>query len=139
MEYKSIDCKSYNIHTIKTNRFKTTRIEVVFRSKATKETLAINSFLAAMLCESSKKYPTRRQLAIKCEDLYKTYYYCYANKVGDCLNTIFSVNFINPEFISEDDYLKKVVEFLFEMILKPNVENEEFNLSIYNNEKNNIL
>ncbi|MBE6155246.1 MAG: insulinase family protein [Firmicutes bacterium] len=139
MEYKSIDCKSYNIHTIKTNRFKTTRIEVVFRSKATKETLAINSFLAAMLCESSKKYPTRRQLAIKCEDLYKTYYYCYANKVGDCLNTIFSVNFINPEFISEDDYLKKVVEFLFEMILKPNVENEEFNLGIFNIVKNNIL
>ena len=139
MEYKSIDCKSYNIHTIKTNRFKTTKIEVIFRSKVQKETLAINSFLAAMLNESSKKYPTRRKLAIKCEDLYKTYYYSYANKVGDCLNTIFSVNFINPEYISEDNYLNDVVEFLFDMICKPNVQNEEFDLDTFNIVKNNIL
>ncbi|MBQ6841327.1 MAG: insulinase family protein [Bacilli bacterium] len=139
MEYKNIDCKSYNIHTIKTNRFKTTKIEVVFRSRVDKETIAINSFLAAMLNESSKKYPTRRKLAIKSEDLYKTYYYAFANKVGDCLNTIFTVNFINPEFISEDDYLKNVIEFLFEMISNPNVENEEFDINTFNIVKNNIL
>lgn len=139
MEYKSIDCKSYNIHTIKTNRFKTTKIEVIFRTKVDKETLAINSFLAAMLNESSKKYSTRRKLAIKCEELYKTYYYCFANKIGNCLNTIFSVNFINPEFISEKDYLENVVEFLFDMIGKPNAENKEFDIDTFNIVKNNIL
>lgn len=139
MEYKSIDCKSYNIHPIKTNRFKTTKIEVIFRSKVDKETLALNSFLAAMLNESSKNYPTRRKLAIKCEDLYKTYYYAFANKVGDCLNTIFSVNFINPEYIPEKEYLEDVISFLFEMISKPNVQNEEFDLDTFNIVKNNIL
>ena len=139
MEYRNIDCKSYNIHTIKTNRFKTTKIEVVFRSKVDPSSLAINSFLAAMLNESSKKFPTRRKLAIKCEDLYKTYYYCFNNKVGDCQNTIFSVNFINPEFINEKDYLENIIEFLFEMISKPNVTNEEFDLDTFNIVKNNIL
>ncbi|MBE6148936.1 MAG: insulinase family protein [Firmicutes bacterium] len=139
MEYKSIDCKSYSIHTIKTNRFKTSKIEVIFRAKVDEKTIALNSFLAAMLNESSKKYPTRRKLAIKCEDLYKTYYYCFANKVGDCLNTIFSVNFINPEFISEKDYLENVIEFLFEMINKPNVINEEFDIDTFKIVKNNIL
>ena len=139
MEYRNIDCKSYNIHTIKTNRFKTTKIEVVFRSKVDPSSLAINSFLAAMLNESSKKFPTRIKLAIKCEDLYKTYYYCFNNKVGDCQNTIFSVNFINPEFINEKDYLENIIEFLFEMISKPNVTNEEFDLDTFNIVKNNIL
>lgn len=139
MEYKNIDCKAYNIHTIRTNRLKTTKIEVVFRNKVNPKTIAINSFLAAMLNESSKKYPTRRKLAIKIEDLYKTYYYCFSNKVGNCLNTIFSVNFINPEFISDNDYLKNIIEFLFDMISNPNVSNNEFDINTFYIVKKNIL
>jgi len=139
LEYKEIDCKSYHIHTIKTNRFKTTKIEVVFRMPVDENKVAINSFLAAMLNESSKNYPTRRKLAIKSEDLYKTYYYAMANKVGNCQNLIFSLNFINPEHINEESYLEDVISFLFEMILKPNVQNEEFDLDTFNIVKNNIL
>lgn len=139
MESRKIDCKSYNIHTIKTNRFKTTKIEVVFRMPVEKKNVAITSFLAAMLNESSKKYPTRRCLAIKSEELYKTYFYSFANKIGNCLNLMFSLNFINPEHINEKDYLNDVIEFLFDMIQKPNVSNEEFDLDTFNLVKNNIL
>ena len=139
MEYKMIDCKSYNIHTIKTNRFKTTKIEVIFRSNVNKDTIAISSFLSAMLNESSKDYPTRKKLAIKSEDLYKTYYYSYTNKIGKALNTVFSLNFINPEYIEEKDYLDNVIKFLFDMILRPNVQNEEFDLNSFNIVKNNLL
>ena len=139
MEYNKIDCKSYNIHTIKTNRFKTTKIEVLFRSKINKENVALYSFLASCLSESSQKYPNRRALAIKCEELYKTYYYCYANKIGDCLNTIFSVNFISPEYINEKNYLEDVIKFLFAMITKPNIHSEEFDINTFNIVKNNII
>ena len=139
MEYKQIDCKSYKIHTIKTNRFKTTKIEIILRLNVQKEILALNSFLAMMLNESSKKYPTRRSVSIKCEELYKTYYYAYANKVGNCLNTIFTVNFINQELINEKNYIENIIEFLFNMLLKPNVQNEEFDLNTFNIVKNNIL
>ena len=139
MEYKQIDCKSYKIHTIKTNRFKTTKIEVVFRLNVTKENLAINSFLAMMLNESSKKYPTRRNVSIKCEQLYKTYYYAYANKVGNCLNTIFTISFINQELINEKGYIESIIGFLFDMILKPNIQNGEFDLNTFNIVKNDIL
>lgn len=139
MDKISIDCKTYNIHTIKTSRFKTTKIEVIFRSKVNNDTLALYSFLAAMLAESSKKYPTRRKLAIKCEELYKTYYYSFSNKIGDTLHTIFSVNFINPEYINESSYLNDVIKFLFEMIQEPNVENDTFDLATFNIVKNNIL
>ena len=55
------------------------------------------------------------------------------------MNTIFSVNFINPEYISEKEYLEDVISFLFEMISKPNVQNEEFDLDTFNIVKNNIL
>lgn len=139
LEQKKIDCKSYCIHTIKTNRFKTTKIEVVFRMPASKDNLAINSFLAEVMAQSSKRYPNRRLFAIKLEELYKAYYYCYANKVGNCLNVIFSIDFINPEFIDENNYLNDVIAFLFEVITKPNVESEEFAIDIFNVVKTSIL
>lgn len=138
MKYQSFDKKSYKIHTIKTDRFKTSRIEVVFRMPITQNNIGIYSFLAGMLNESSKKYPTRRLLAIKCEDLYKAYYYCSSLKVGNVLNIIFSINFINPDLIDETNYLEDVIGFLFDMILHPNVCNEEFDIDTFNIVKNNI-
>ena len=139
MEQTKIDCRSYNIHTIKTNRFKTTRIEIIFRLPAQKDNLSINSFLAEVMSQSSKKYGNRRKMAIKLEDLYKAYYYCYANKVGNCLNVVFSLDFINPEFIDEKDYLDNIISFLFEVITKPNVSCEEFDNEIFNIAKNTLL
>lgn len=139
MEYKKIDCNSFNIHTIKVNRFKTTKIEVIFRNNVNKETIAINSFLASFLCESTKKYSTRKKLAIKCEDLYKCFYYAFTNKIGDCLNTVFSLNFINPEYIDEKNYLNDLIEFLFDSILNGNFNNKEADINTFNITKNNIL
>ena len=139
MEHKRIDCKSYNIHTIKTNRFKTTKIEVVFRMPIVKDNLAIISFLSEVMDQSSKKYPNRRTMAIKLENLYKAYYYAYANKVGNCLNFVFSIDFINPEYIDDKSYLEDVISFLCETMAKPNVSAEEFDLDIFNIVKNSIL
>lgn len=139
MEQTKIDCKSYNIHTIKTNRFKTTKIEVVFRMPIEKDNLGVSSFLSEVMAQSSKKYPNRRAMAIKLENLYKAYYYAYSNKVGNCLNFIFSIDFINPEFIDDKTYLDDVISFLCETITKPNVSAEEFDLDVFNIVKNSIL
>lgn len=139
MEYRTHDLKSYKIHTLKTDRFKTSRIEVFFRSEVIKDKLPIQNFLACMLNDTSKKYNTRKKVAIQIENLYKSFYYASFNKLGNVANTIFSIDFINPEFIKEKDYLNDVISFLFEMILKPNVKNEEFDLTSFNNVKNDIL
>ena len=139
MEHKKIDCKSYNVHTIKTNRFKTTKIEAVFRMPVEKDKLAILSFLSEIMDQSSKKYPNRRAMAIKLENLYKAYYYAYASKVGNCLNFTFSIDFINPEYIDDKNYLEDVISFLCETITKPNVSAEEFDNDLFSIVKNSIL
>lgn len=139
MEYQKLDQKSYRIHTIKTNRLKTTKIEMVFRKKITDKEIAKYTFLASMLNESSKGYPTRRQVGIKSEELYKAYYYAYANKIGNSLNIVFNIDFINPEFIEEKNYLKEVISFFFDMFTKPNVKNKEFMIDSFNIVKNEIL
>jgi len=140
MEYKSLDYKSIKIHTIKTDRYKTSKIEVVFRKKIEEnDNISAYTFLASMLNESSLKYPSRKALAIKLEEIYKSFYYCFLTKIGNVLKITFSIDFINPEYIDDANYLKKVIEFLFTMILKPNVKNEEFNLNSFNIVKNDLF
>ena len=132
MDKMIVDQKTYKIHTIKVNRFKTTKIEVIFRNKATKDNISTSYFLASTLGESSKSYPSRKDVAIKCEDLYKSYYYAYANRIGNTINTVFSVNFINPEYINEKNYLNDTIKFLFEMILNPNIKDNKFDNDSFN-------
>lgn len=139
MEKKVVDCDGYKIHSIKTDRYKTTQIEIIFRVPATKGNLAKNAFLANMLSDSSEKYPTQRTFAIKLEDLYQTYYGCSSHKIGQCLHTVFTLKFINPEYIKEKNYLKNVITFFIENITKPNVQNKAFDLELFNIKKDEIL
>ena len=37
MEYKMYDCKTYRIHTIKTDKFKNCSMEIMFRNELVKE------------------------------------------------------------------------------------------------------
>ena len=70
MKYKKINMGSYNLHLIKTDKFKTTTVSVNFADRLKKDEITIRKFLFQMLCLSTKKYNTERLLSIKLEDLY---------------------------------------------------------------------
>ena len=132
MVYKTYKCNSYNIHTIKTDRFKTVHMEIIFRKNIVKEELVNYAFLVDMLMESSKNYPKRKDVITKLEELYKLVVYGTTVKTGNVLNSNFMADFIDPEFIDEEDYLENVIKFIFEMLMNPNATNEEFDLKEFN-------
>ena len=86
MIYKTYKCNSFNVHTIKTDKFKTSHMEIVFRKSVVKEELGAYSFLLDMLSETSKNYPKRQDLIVKLEELYKTSIYGLTTKTGNLLN-----------------------------------------------------
>ena len=45
MKIKTYKCNSFNVHTIKTDKFKTTHMEIMFRCPVVKEDLAKQTFL----------------------------------------------------------------------------------------------
>lgn len=135
MEYKSYNCKAYNIHTVKTDKFKTVRMEIVFRREVKKEDMQAYTFLCDLMSDVSKMYPKRRDMVIKLEELYKAYFYATTNKVGNLFTISFCYEFIDPIYINEDNYLEEVIKFPFEVIKNPNVENNEFDLVAFNNVK----
>ena len=138
MEYKEYKRPSYNIYTIKTDHFKSAHMEIVFRTKAIKEKMTSYAFLIDMLCENTKKYPSRRSFITKLEEIYKTSIYGTTVKLGNILHTDFIVDFINPKYITDSNYLEEVFKLSFEVINEPNVTNKEFDLKTFNNIKERI-
>ena len=132
MVYKTYKCNSYNIHTIKTDRFKTVHMEIIFRKNIVKEELVNYAFLVDMLMESSKNCPKRKDVITKLEELYKLVVYGTTIKTGNVLSSNFMADFIDPKFIDEEDYLENVIKFIFEMLMNPNATNEEFDLKEFN-------
>ena len=132
MEYKEYKCNSYNIHTIKTDKFKTVRMEIIFSRNAEKEKMPSFTFLADILTDSSKKYQTRKDIAIELEELYQSIFYGVTNKIGNLFTINFIMEFIDPKYIKEDNYLEKVLKLPFEIINNPNVKNNEFNINNFN-------
>ena len=132
MKYKTYNCNSFNIYTIKTDRFKTSHLEVIFKNVLKKEEIGPYSFLADMLSEGCKKYPRKKDLSTRFEELYKIVIYASTMRVGNVIDLHVSLDFINPEYIEDEGYIEDVIKTLFEVILNPNVCNDEFDLKTFN-------
>ena len=59
MEYIKKDLASYNLHIIKTDKFKTVNVRVVFHSPIVKEEITIRNILCDMFMQSSKNYDSK--------------------------------------------------------------------------------
>lgn len=146
MKYKKTSNYSYNLHVIKTNKFKTVTVKVNFRRKLVKEEITYRNMMINVLCDSTNEYPTKRLMNIATEDLYEL---CYRgmNYISGQYNVMgFDVTFLNEEY-TEESMMDKSIKFLADMIFKPNIEksrngikfNEKNYKLSYNILKNNIL
>lgn len=137
MEYKIHDCISYRIHTIKTDKFKNCSMEIMFRNKLVKNEITQNNMLVDMLTHSSNKYPKRRDVAIELENLYSASFRGFTTRLGSSVMLSFVLDFLNPKYC-EKGYLDDVLSLPFEMLLNPNIKNNEFDNRSFNIIKNRI-
>ena len=68
MKYKKIDMTSFNLHIIKTKRFKTINFRVCLRDKIKKEEITLRNALTSFLTYSTNTYRTKRDLVLKAQD-----------------------------------------------------------------------
>jgi len=138
MEYKKYEYPSFNLYTVKTNRFKTVQMEIVFQDEVKKEELLGKTFLADLMTDCSEAYPTRKEVVKRLEELYQASFYGVTNKVGNLMMTSFVLNFLNPHYVSDENYLKEVLALPFDMIMRPFIKAEEFDIKNFNIVKNRI-
>ena len=125
MQYIFKDQVAYNLHLIKTNKFKTITVRVVFSSPIVKEEITMRSVLSDILLQSTDKYSSRRNMIIEAENLYAVDIYNNTCRWGNNIMTSFSLQVLNDKY-TEEGNLKKSIEFLSEIIFNPDVNKEQF-------------
>lgn len=131
MKYKKISTYSYNLHIIKTNKFKTVTVQVGFKRKLKKDEITYRNMIVNMLCESTRDYPSKRLMTIATEDLYDLYYRGM-NYISGRYNVMnFAISFLNEEY-TEKGMLDESIKFLSDLIFKPNIERKKNEISFNN-------
>ena len=141
MEYTKKDLGSYQLHLIKTKKFKTIYVRVMFRTPIKKDTITIRNILCDMFMQSSKEYDSKRALTIKAQDLYAADISTSNNRLGNYINTNFYLTVLNDKYTEKGNF-KEAVKFLSEMIFNPDVSDWKFNpdkLDIVKNSCKNAL
>ena len=122
MEYKNYKHDTYTLYTIKTDKFKTCHLEIIFKNKINKEEITLLNLLGTYLAYTSKKYPKRRDVIEALEDLYDTNFYETNARVGQNIFASFIMDFLDPTYC-EKKFLDEVLAFPFEFIFNPNFKN----------------
>ena len=135
--YKKIKANNYNIHFIKTDKYKTITIKINFKRKLKKEDVTIRNLLIDTLFSSSKKYPTKRLMEVETENLYGLSYrgFVFASGIYSILSL--ETTFLNDKYTEKGNTLKSI-DFLADILLNPDVANNEFNDYGFNLAYNNL-
>lgn len=126
MNYVLKDLGSFKVHMIKTDKFKTLAVKVVFRRPIKKDQITIRNILSDLFMQSTKKYASKRELTIKAQDLYATEISTSNNRLGNYITTTFHLNCLMDKYTEEGNF-KSAIEFLGEIIFNPDVSNKGFN------------
>ena len=118
------------VKIIKTDKFKSTIISVVFKNLVSKENITSYSLLRGILCYSTKKYNTNDKLSLKLVDNYNSYLYGSTNRIGKCVVNSFYIETLDDKY-TEKGNLNSVIDLLFEVLFNPNVKDNKFDKSSF--------
>ncbi len=137
MDCEKINMGAYNLHFIKTEKFKTISVSVNFRRPVKRQEITARKFLFSLLCDSTKKINSKRLMEIQQEELYLLNLGYKLQIFGNYINSSIDVKILNDKF-SEPGITEKSLQFLFDIIFNPNIENDAFNEKNFNIIKNRI-
>lgn len=131
MEKKIINAKGYDLNLIKTDKFKTTRIDFRFKRKLNKEELVKRSLIADILVESTAKYPSKKEYAIAKEENYGQSIGTQNMNVGNYALFNVYTTYVNPKYIDCKDE-RQFLDLLMEVVFNPDIDSsfkqEKFDL-----------
>ena len=101
MNYEQINMGSYNLHIIKTKKFKTITVEVNFRRKLKKEEITIRNILKSVLLSTNNTFKKELDLIRETENLYDLKLISSNMRIGNYSNLSFKVRFLNETYTEE--------------------------------------
>ena len=129
-----------NIYKINNDKFKSIYFSINFTMPVNKRQISENSLLSAILGKSCNKYKTQKEMQKYLYSLYGANFDVGIERFGDLYNIEFRCECINKEFLpGKEDVVNEVLEFLYNIIYKPDIKNNTFNKEIIEREKEFVL
>lgn len=137
MNYEQVDMGSYQLHIIKTNKFKTITVEVNFRRPIKKEEITIRNLLKTVLISTNQSFKSERDLIKETENLYDLKLISANTRIGSYSNLSFKIRFLNERY-TEKAMNEYSISFLMDILLRPDVINNQFNIDELRKAKNKL-
>lgn len=125
MNYEQLNMGSYNLHIIKTKKFKTITVEVNFRRKIKKEEITIRNILKSVLLSTNNNYKKELDLIRETENLYDLKLISSNMRIGNYSNLSFKIRFLNEQY-TEVDMNEYSIAFLMDILFNPHVKDNSF-------------
>ena len=125
MNLETISMGAYNLHFIKTKKFKTITIDVDFYRQVNKKEITKRNLLKMILLDSSNDYKTERDLIIESENLYDIKVSSSISRIGNFSNLSFQTKFLNEKY-TEKGMNKESIIFFLNLIFNPYVKDKSF-------------
>jgi len=130
MKYEKIKHDGYNLHTIKTTKFRTINLKLNYIGKRDRKSTVCFELLEGILLYVTKQYPDRISFAKACGDLYDLRMRTKLFQWGKYNNFSFSMSFINEKF-TKKNMNKKSISFALKQFLNPLVSNSGFDKNVF--------
>lgn len=121
MKYK---LKSGNLYTISSKKYKTSKLAIIFKSKLDETTLPTRNLIFESFEKGNKTYNTERKFFLKLEELYDLSFRVRTSKIGMTVLSYVYIEFINPKY-ADDNMLEDIIKFTFDVIINPNITEDE--------------
>lgn len=126
MNYTKINKQNYQIHLIKTKKFKKNVINISFKQPIINKIDVIKKdILCNLLILGTNKYKTRRELEIKCEDLFGASLNIKNKKAGSYNLFSLTASFLDNKYTLENTN-EQVIEFIKEVLFNPLIKDNKF-------------
>lgn len=125
MNFETINMGGYNLHLIKTKKFKTITIDIDFYKETKKEEITKRNLLKMTLLDSSNNYKNERDLIIESENLYDIKVSSGVSRIGNFSNLSFQTKFLNEKY-TEKGMNKESIIFFLDLIFNPHIKENAF-------------
>ena len=139
MKYKSIKEKNYNLQLINVDNFRSCHLALIFRTNFDSKKAVIFSLLSDILTDASLDYPSSKYVTRFCEENYILNFYGTFTTTGRLMHTCIIMDYVDPKYIDEKDYLDNIYKFLFGMLKKPLVKNKIFDEKLFSLAKKRLI
>ena len=141
MSVKCINLKKgLNLYYINETKFKTNYVSINIHNELSQNTASKCALLADVMQRGSRKFPTEAVISEHLQNLYGASFVTDIKRKGIDQILSFGATSVNDDFLPDGEKcFFKVLEFLFDMLLDPYLEDGAFSKTYVSQEKVNLI